>query len=206
MHQVLRPPTELKAIILSSQSSHSLLPGAGIISMPFNSIIITRYTGYISHQETLLGSGYFPKLSFGDKIITRLSSKILLMHGWIVILQDISDGRIIPRVSTPSIANCTFFWQCPHSLNHKKLLIPVSFAEKIGSYLILVASPLIQNGSLPISRFKLPPRSLPNLTESLFCRRQLRSQFTSPEKCSPFSSIHSVVSSQRKFPSETNVD
>ena len=109
MHQVRRPPTELNAIILSSQSSHSLLPGAGIISMPFNSIIITRYTGYISHQETLLGSGYFPKLSFGNKIITRLSSKILLMHGWIVILQDISDGRIIPRVSTPSIANRTFF-------------------------------------------------------------------------------------------------
>ena len=72
-------------------------------------------------------------------------------------------------------------------------MIPVSFAEKIGSYLILVASPLIQNRSLPISRFKLPPRSLPNLTESLFCRRQLRSQFTSPEKCSPQSTQLSAV-------------
>ena len=96
--------------------------GPASLACPSTALSLPDIQGllYICHQETLLGSGYFPKLSFGDKIITRLSSKILLMHGWIVILQDISDGRIIPRVSTPSIANCTFFWQCPHSLNHKK--------------------------------------------------------------------------------------
>ena len=96
--------------------------GPASLACPSTALSLPDIQGmlYISHQETLLGSGYFPKLSFGDKIITRLSSKILLMHGWIVILQDISDGRIIPRVSTPSIANRTFFWQCPHSINHKK--------------------------------------------------------------------------------------
>ena len=84
MHQVLRPPTELNAIILSSQSSHSLLPGAGIISMPFNSIIITRYTGHVVH---------FPP---GNIIGLRIFSKIILwrQNYHPIILQDIAHARL----------------------------------------------------------------------------------------------------------------
>ena len=120
MHQVLRPPTELNAIILSSQSSHSLLPGAGIISMPFNSIIITRYTGHVVH---------FPP---GNIIGLRIFSKIILwrQNYHLIILQDIAHARLDcypPRYQRwqdyPTCVyskHCTFFWQCPHSLNHKK--------------------------------------------------------------------------------------
>ena len=139
-----------------------------------------------------------------------------------IILKDIAHaGHFYPQryhpchckksglsdVSTTCIANCP--WQIPihHVLSSSSssswkvkimLLIPVSFVEKIGSWLILVASPLLQNHPPPLLLSyldwgtRLPPKSLVNLTYT-----PLLSRSVSP---------YSAFSSRRKFPSETNVD
>ena len=223
MHQVLRPPTELNAIILSSQSSHSLLPGAGIISMPFNSMPtsslpeiqgmmnifppgnIFRLRIFSLHAcqqnyplETKISPTPDYRQIYCSCTVALLSSKVSAMSG-------LSDVCLLQASQTVLLTICSYslailswsvknkLWDLFHS---QRRSVHISY---LLSHLRLfkIAPFQYRDSSFLQDHFQISPSHYFAVASSDHNSLLPRNVLLNPL---------SVVSSQRKFPSETNVD